>query len=335
MKKIGILTFWGVPNYGAWTQAYALNNTVRKLTGDECDVRHINYLHPTHFQAYYKDNEKLRNNYTYSYDKIAHTEKLSSEQLEREEFDIIITGSDAIWEFSIKGFGNDIHLIGNHLNAKKLVAYAPSFGTMTQDMDFEIWMKEGLEKYNHLSVRDGNSADIVKKLVGIEPQIVLDPALLWDFKSDRRVVEPFIASYILVYGINWTEEFIRSAQQFAREKKCKLVSVGYTNKWCDLNFRMTELRCLEWIGMFKNAECVITSTFHGLMLSLAFEKQVKFYVCEYVQNRAQTLLKILDIDMYSVRDLFARELDYTQINKSLEELRKDSMHYLEKALLEE
>ncbi len=335
MKKIGILTFWGVPNYGAWTQAYALNNLVRTMMGDEYDVRHINYLHSNHFTAYYKNNEKLRNNFTYSYDKIAHTERLSAEQLECEEFDIIITGSDAIWEFSVKGFGNDMHLIGNNLNAKKLIAYAPSFGTMTQDMNFETWMKEGLEQYHHLSVRDGNSANIVKKLIGIEPQIVLDPALLWNFKNDRNVVEPFIDSYILVYGINWSEEFISGAQQFAREKNCRLVSVGYTNKWCDLNFRMTELRCLEWIGMFKNAEYVITSTFHGLMLSLAFEKQVKFYACEYVQNRSQTLLKSLGIDMQPAQDLFGRELNYTQINRRLKELKADSLRYLEKAILEE
>ena len=141
------------------------------------------------------------------------------------------TGSDAIWEFSIKGFGNDIHLIGNRLNTKKLIAYAPSFGTMTPDMDLEIWMKEGLEQYQYLSVRDSNSADIVSKLIGIEPQIVLDPALLWDFKEDKNIVDPFITPYILVYGINWTEEFICSVKQFARGSARRLVSVGYTNKW--------------------------------------------------------------------------------------------------------
>lgn len=334
-KRIGILSFWGVPNYGAWTQAYALNNIVRKLTGDECDVKHINYLHPDHFATYYKNDKKLRNNFAYSYDAIAHTEEMFSEQLENKEFDIIITGSDAIWDFSIKVYGNDQHLIGHKLNTKKLVAYAPSFGTITPDMNLDAWIKEGLVRYNYLSVRDGNSANVVKKLIGKEPQIVLDPALLWNFKSDMNVLEPSICSYILVYGANWTEDFIQNAQKFAKEKECKLVSVGYTNKWCDINFRMTELRCFEWIGMFKNAECVITSTFHGLMLGLGFEKQVKFCVGDFVKNRAQSLLKDLDIDMYNMQEFSSNELNYTRINKRLKKLKEDSIHYLEKALMEE
>lgn len=334
-KNLGILTFWGVPNYGAWTQAYALNNVTRNLLGDEYDVRHINYLHPTHFASYYAKDEKLWNNFSYSWDVIAHTERLSAEELERCEFDTIITGSDAIWEFDIEAFGGDTHLIGNNLNTKNLIAYASSFGTMTAEVSFDGWVYEGLKKYNSISVRDENSAAIVKKLIRTEPQIVLDPALLWDFKNDTNIVEPFIDSYILVYGRNWTEEFIQSAQGLAKEKKCKLVSVGYINKWCDRSYRMTELRCFEWIGMFKNAVCVITSMFHGLMLGLAFEKQVKFLAVPYVQKRAQTLLQRLDIDVGNVEKVFTSDIDYVRVNKKLGQMRKNSLDYLNEALRKE
>lgn len=47
MKNVRILTYWGVPNYGAWTQAYALNNIISYLleeNGEPYDCKHINYL---------------------------------------------------------------------------------------------------------------------------------------------------------------------------------------------------------------------------------------------------------------------------------------------------
>lgn len=340
MKTIGILTFWGVPNYGAWTQAYALNHVVRDLLSEEYDVRHIRYLHPSHHAGYYQRDIRLENNFSYSYNYIPHTVKMSQKELETTKFDMVITGSDAIWEFSIDMFGNDSHLIGNKLSAEKLIAYAPSFGTMKPDNTFEDWVKEGLKKYNALSVRDENSANIVERLIGVKPQIVLDPALLWDFKKDSNIIEPNIESYALVYGAQWTKEFIAEAKRFAVEKKCKLVSAGYINDWCDLSFRMTELRAFEWLGMFKNASYIITSTFHGLMLGLSFQKQIKFGMVPYVKDRAETLLQKIGMgvvcsDEMDVDELLAIKWDYVSINKRLEKLRKASVAYLKCALDEE
>ena len=52
MQKIGILTFWNVPNYGAYMQAYALQKTLGELFPKD-DVRQIAYLNPRHFNVYY------------------------------------------------------------------------------------------------------------------------------------------------------------------------------------------------------------------------------------------------------------------------------------------
>jgi len=46
--------------------------------------------------------------------------------LEETQWDIVITGSDAIWEYSIKEFGDGVHLIGNKIKCNKLVSYAAS-----------------------------------------------------------------------------------------------------------------------------------------------------------------------------------------------------------------
>ena len=45
MNDINILTFWGVPNYGTFAQAYALQASIQKAY-PEYDVKQINYLCP-------------------------------------------------------------------------------------------------------------------------------------------------------------------------------------------------------------------------------------------------------------------------------------------------
>ena len=49
MMEIGILTYWGVANFGAFTQAYALNKSLTQMCKDKnIDIRHIAYITPQH-----------------------------------------------------------------------------------------------------------------------------------------------------------------------------------------------------------------------------------------------------------------------------------------------
>ena len=52
MNDINILTFWGVPNYGTFAQAYALQASIQKAY-PEYDVKQINYLCQKHYKQYY------------------------------------------------------------------------------------------------------------------------------------------------------------------------------------------------------------------------------------------------------------------------------------------
>ena len=328
--KIGILTYWGVANYGAWVQAYALNHVVRELEMEENEVLHINYLDKIHWDMYYKTDTPLCNAFSYSWNEIPHTGKMMEGDLEQERYDVLITGSDSIWEFSNFYMGNDRHMIGNNLNTKKLVAYAASFG-VTDLCDLEKWAKEGLANYDMITVRDEHSKQIVDELIeDSNCKIVLDPALLYDFSMDDKVKEPVYENYIVVYGAEFDDEFIFDARKFAKEKGLQLISVGFINYWCDRSIRMLELRTLEWLGFFKNAEYVFTSTFHGLMVGLSFNKQIKFNQVQYVKNRSKTLLEQLNIEN-EVKD-FGENIAYDNVKFILKNLREKSKERLKEML---
>ena len=52
MKRLGILTFWNVPNYGAFMQAYALQKVLENRYTDY-DVKQIPYINQRHYDEYY------------------------------------------------------------------------------------------------------------------------------------------------------------------------------------------------------------------------------------------------------------------------------------------
>ncbi len=357
--KIGILTFWGVPNYGAFAQAYALNR-VLKDNFNNAEVKHIAYLHPMHKNLYFPQKKPVLNSYRrllspkyylewvkYSrnsevrypqfnkdWNTIDHEIVKNEKTLEHTFYDVVVTGSDAIWEYSVPEFGDDIHLVGNKLNCDKLVSYAASFGDMNSEDEFKPFIREGLNKYDSISVRDQNSKDIVNKLIDRDDvQVVLDPTLVWDFKNDTDIPESRYKDYILVYGNDFTDELIKDVKSYARENGLMVIGAGIAPDWCDV--RLTDIGPREWIGLFKNAEFTVTCTFHGLMFSINFEKKVVFNQIGYVKNRSTTLLQQLGLyelykDGTDFKTVLNYEWDYKVINERLHDMRKESLEFIKR-----
>lgn len=358
-KDIGILTYWGVPNYGACAQAYALQHIMTKRFPDY-KTEQIGYLHKKHRKLYYQRKlqgfrlglllhpkyylhlyRHFRNrrlsypHFEADWQAIAHCDAGTKKQLETLKYDTLITGSDAIWEFSIDDFGPDPHLIGNRLNCSNLVAYACSFGTMNAEDSFPDFVQQGLVNYKSISVRDSNSADIVERMVGKRPPIVLDPTLLWDFQTDTRIPSAPYEKYILVYGRLFSDELIAEVKKYAKENGLQIIGAGIAPQWCDL--QLSGIRPLEWIGMFRNAETVVTCTFHGMMFSLNFRKRFLFNQVAYTVNRSQWLLEQLGLAPLfhgdvSLKQVMEYDWDYDSINMRLEKLRAQSLQFLEEAI---
>lgn len=356
-KRIAILTFWGVPNYGAFAQAYALSKVLKRYYSND-KVMHLAYLHKKHFLLYFKSSRpcvtSIKSFFSISYYKsffkyiinpflkcseferdwnsIEHLKIRNEHVLENTYFDIVVTGSDAIWEYSLPEFGNDVHLIGNNLKCGMLVSYAASFGKMNISDSFYPFIREGLNKYDAISVRDMNSKYIVDKLMQKDcATVVLDPTLVYDFKSDTSIPSSEYKNYILVYGNDFSAKLIDDVVAYAHKNKLMIVGAGIAPDWCDIKLR--NIGPKAWIGMFKDAEFVVTCTFHGLMFGLNFEKKIVFNQVEYVKQRSTTLLKTLGLyDLYKNEVILENSLnynwDYSLINKKLAQMRERSVKFI-------
>jgi hypothetical protein len=92
------------------------------------------------------------------------------------------------------------------------------------------------------------------------------------------------------------------------------------------------------MGYVKNAEVVVTNSFHGICFSLIFEKE--FHVANLMGAMAERNSRLASImDMLGLQDRAIRPdrvsqtpVDYVRVNALLEEKRAASLGYLKKAL---
>lgn len=365
MRKIGIYTFWNVPNYGAFMQAYALQRAVSGLFPED-DVRQIGYLDARHYDTYYRlmnwnfryalvnphfykqnlsrwlhrnDIAKVRGFQKY-YECIPHFDAENESALEQMDLDAVVLGSDIIWDFSMPVFNHDRHLFGLGFNAKKLISYAPSCGTAKETQQIPEYVKTGLKALASISVRDENSAKIVRKAIGREAEIVADPTLVHDFDQDENIVRPAVHDYILVYGIEFSEKMVRDAKAYAAAHHLQLICLQSGNEqfdWCDKIIRQDELTPFEWAGYFKFANAVMASRYHGLMFALLFKRRIVFYPIPFIMDKASSLIR--DLGLWDVlvgyetfEEKIAWKWDYEEIGRPLGALRERSLDYLRNAL---
>lgn len=195
-----------------------------------------------------------------------------------------------------------------------------------------------MKRYDAISVRDNNSRQIIKKLSeqNMKVPIVLDPTLLHDFEHDPGIPLCSRRKYILVYGNTFPENLVDAVKKYALKHGLKLLGAGCNPVWCDKG--LTKLTPKQWIGMFKNAEFIITCTFHGLMFSLIYEKKVIFYQEPLVKNRSEWLLEQIGLmswrgNITSVDEVLSSEWNYKKINRCLSDIRTDSMDFLRRELI--
>ena len=282
--RVCIITIFDEMNYGAYLQAFALGKKVeeyghqvffyqRKKWSVLDSIHALHLRNPKHVFFY---NELLRN-FKSNWKLLKTTNNLD------ESFDLAIIGSDELWNVKNYNFEHERYYIGEGISARKRITYAVSSNNCTEKEFIEQYSNvNDFEYLNAISVRDKNTQDIVQLVSNRKPVIVLDPTFLIQFNSSSNTI---IEKYILIYGYYFTdEEVIKIKKYVSKNFNAKLISVGFYHPWCDKNIACSPL---EFIDYIKNAQFVITSTFHGTVLSINLRKNFITF--------ARNNLKILDV----------------------------------------
>lgn len=361
--RIGILTFHAAYNYGSMLQAWALQSVLQNL-GHE--VKIINYRNPkqkrmyrkpfcsfkpiyllgdlNQLRKYGKDYINRRNRWNkferFMYENMDLTEEYNYNTWNdtKKNFDIIITGSDQIWNLNAYDF-DDVYLGSGIQDDIKLIAYAPSLGPSAEKNNVEIF-KKFLQKYSHISTREDSSIrylisnDIYKKV-----ERVLDPTMLLDFKSYSSFIrvpypskEPF--AYYYTPGIH--SQILKKGIDISNRLSLPIkIDSGYFNvkdsdsSTCSF---ITDGGPAEFLSYIYHSQVVIGASFHLIVFAILMHKD--FYCINGdIDERLNTLLSILDLKdrIVSLKESIALDLnqiDWEKVDTKLKEERNKSYKYL-------
>lgn len=320
--KIGILTYHQSHNYGALLQAIALRKVLEDM-GHE--VYYINYYPDYHRELYRifswkvfrsrgkRDKLRYLKNYlkTYSFKKrrynkfIAFKKKFIYPYCKplKESYDVVVYGSDQIWrkQPGLNDF-NPIYFGQNDIKTKMHVSYAASMGRLAYAEEDKEKFKNLVSHLDKISVREKNIQDFLMTLGFNYTELVLDPTLLLTSEQWDKLIPPkriIKERYCLLYNLQRDAFNEGAVQEFAKSHNLKLIKlygIAY-NRWTETD-RMTD-GPEEFLNLVRGAEFVFTSSYHGLMFSLCYQKP--FYV-SFTSNedRARTILSDFHLEQYMV-----------------------------------
>lgn len=276
--NIGIVTIYDAFNFGSYLQAYALQKVLEK-SGHQVSILNCSNDKFRNFKKIIAKTPsrmllKLRKFLAYR----KAWRELNIKQYKKEAFDVMIIGSDEVWNIKNSTFEHWPEYFGYDLNTKKVIAYAPSCGFATSEDILEDDMcVVGLKKFNSIMARDNITKLISEKITGYECKRVVDPTILYlnEWENELKPCVKAPSDYILYYSYNSKPLMLDHIKQFAYENNFKIVVAGFMYNWCDKSL-IVEPK--QFLTLIKNARYVVTTTFHGSIFAVVFKKKfIGFY----------------------------------------------------------
>lgn len=363
-SKVGIMSMQRVINYGSFLQAYGLKKIVENITGQS--VEFIDYefgidLISKNKRSGKKESliykiKKNRTPWNY-FRKMKYFKQVRNNLIKdmktigvdlpkvNQDVDTLIIGSDEVFNcLQPYPVGYSKQLFGEGYEKSVLISYAASFGNTQYDdlvkYDIEVEIKKMLSNFKGISVRDENSAYIVRQLLGIEPEINMDPVLMYNFIDEMKLYTTNESGYIIIYAYTGRlskaeENYIK---EFARDRNKRIISIGHYSSIADEN-----ITCIPFyvFSYFKNADYVITDTFHGTVFSIKMNTKFCTIIRDSNRNKLSALLERLGrLDrrvekLSDIERLYNISIDYSRTNAIIENEKQKTITYLKDKLQNE
>nr|WP_319491754.1 polysaccharide pyruvyl transferase family protein [uncultured Desulfobacter sp.] len=212
-------------------------------------------------------------------------------------YDVYVTGSDQVWNPGNGGIPAEPYFLTFVKNEGKKISYAPSVGVTTIPDYVKEKYREWLSSYDCISVREEEAKTLVSELTPKNVEVVLDPVFLLDISYWHSILrDPDKASqYIFCFILGKNDALLSYAKKIKSELSCELVVMSQAWKPNGINnyqFIM-DAGLEEFLGWIKNAEMVLTDSFHGTAFSLLLAKNFFSYISPGNQRgcRINNLLK--------------------------------------------
>ena len=366
MKKVGIVSYnihCSFTNYGSALQSWALSESIKKIGYepiliDYCPNSHLdsNPLNPLK-KMWDQDEESKKNCklslpaikenfykfedfYTNKFNrtKNVYNYKNFNDIIKDENVHSFVCGGDTI--FCVDEFGIDEGYYANYECMKnKSISYSASFGDSHFNNELYKKINVRLQNFKAIGLRENTMVDYVKDHVNenVVVEKVLDPTLLLTSTDYDTICSPKIEEekYLLLYTRRYNKKMEEYADKIAKENGWKVIEISLraTNSYKHKMFY--EAGVEEFLSLIKNAEFVVTNSFHGLIFSVQYKKQFVVF------SREQANVKISElIDLFGLHDRvlitgeekYNEKINYEEVENRINKAKEKSIKYLNEAL---
>ena len=236
------------------------------------------------------------------------------------EADVYLAGSDQIWNTLFQNGKDPAFYLTFAPEERVRASYAASFATESVEEAWQEQVRNWLSQLDRISVRERSSVDILRQM-GLDGQAVLDPVFLLSREEWEKLAAPVQAAqpYVLVYDFDRNPRIAETAQKLAVQNGWQirtLQELGYGDS-CE-----KDAGPLEFLGLIRNAACVLSNSFHATAFSLVFGRPFRvFDRSEAINTRMRDLMHLVGVE-----DL--REIVWEDMGSRLEKAVVESKEYL-------
>ncbi len=351
MKRVGILTYHYINNYGAALQAYALQKYIDDMEGYSSEI--INYI-PKGFVYYPYECGKLgaekmqtKMDAFHSFlEQYCNIKQDSISNLSSCYYDIYCVGSDQVWNHKINN--NDCsYLLEGVGEGRRKISYASSIGLPINEIClYSDVLKKNLKDFYRVSVREQEHADWLKNKCNIDCETVLDPTFLLEEKDYDPIItagriqpEKFVLFIWYPHDDQLTKaiEFVNTvSRKYGLPIVHNLLNVRPYILAQDGGYMFYE-GVGEFLWYIKNAEMIVTNSYHTMLFSMHFRKPFYVFLVESMRSRFDSMAHDFGlgdrfVTGYMGANEINNEMDYKNIYKCIEPYREKSKEYLQRAL---
>ena len=347
MKQAGVITFFDHRNYGAVLQAYGMKCALEKLGCSVTFIKNKRDLSATDPEfdrrqrvlaafrrrqdAFFLQDDPFA---AFS-EKHFRIEELDERHSIDSAYDFFVAGSDQVWNIEITG--RDPFWFLDFALPGKRFSYAASFGLECLPESWIPWYRKMLAGIANLSVRERSGQEIIRQLTGKEAVVCPDPVLL----PERRVWEDLMKPSEKTVVLYMTEFDVKlyqyaKAEAAARELPLTIVPPGR------LPIPEEAVICSPegWIGYILNAAVIYSNSFHALVFSHIFHKELRIRPLVRMKNRNGRLFSFIEsmeetlLEEENRPGLFCLKGsgDWNNVDSRLEAFRHSGLSYLQESV---
>lgn len=274
-------------------------------------------------------------------------------------YDVVVVGSDQVWNPDFLRDAEFAYLLPFKAPEVRKIAFSASIGSIKKLLKSEVFKRifsYCLKDFAFVSIREKWHIAVLEKLVERSIHHTLDPTLLVDEGTLEGVARkpkyvPLNISgedYIFVYNLDVT--ILPNVLKLVKGYNLPVIVyrtpsivplaeyARYREYWKLLSVSFEGPREIVWL--IRNAAMIVTNSYHGLLLSIVFQKPVIFVMGGTASVAPDRIIDIIDLinaknRIISFKDWWCLYLDEATIKEArqlLKPFREHSIELLKEAL---